>query len=358
MLGALFFAGEHFLFEALIFGFVLAAPARPGNRAVENVAALHFDQHFRGAAHDGNIVHLQIEKIRRRIESAQFTINLKWCGLRFRREALADHHLKNIAGTDVALGFANGFEIFRASEIGSDAERRGALICFFLWLLAGRSLLEQLARFANLAHCGVVLCAEAAFAIGVHIANDPEAMLHVIEGNDAVIEHQHCVVEADVVAQAFGEPLDEADHVVRKIADGAGHERRQSRQAHGTEALHACAKKRDGIALLPNDAVVAFQNAGTTRVAKYFLGIRASESVTGDFFAAFDAFEQKRISRALSNAQIGADRCEQIGRKHVVDGDEVSLFCEALEFAEVRLNHGSVHGHSLYSVVGIIAFLD
>src|SRR6266478_927296 len=61
VLGALFFAGEQLLFQALIVGFVLAAGLGPGNGAVENVAALDFDEHFGGAAHDGHIVHLQKE---------------------------------------------------------------------------------------------------------------------------------------------------------------------------------------------------------------------------------------------------------------------------------------------------------
>ncbi len=58
VLGALFFTSEHFLFEALIFGFILAAPARPRDGTIENIAALDFDEHLRRAADDGDIVHL------------------------------------------------------------------------------------------------------------------------------------------------------------------------------------------------------------------------------------------------------------------------------------------------------------
>ena len=58
VLGALLLAGEHFAFEALVFGFVLAAPTRSRNGPVEDVAALHLDEHFRRAADDGDVVHL------------------------------------------------------------------------------------------------------------------------------------------------------------------------------------------------------------------------------------------------------------------------------------------------------------
>ena len=68
--------------------------------------------------------------------------------------------------------------------------------------------------------------------------------------------------------------------------------------------------------------------------------MRTREGIARDFFAAFDAFQEKRVARALRDAQVGAYRSQQVRGKYIVNGDEVSLFREALEFAEVRLNHG------------------
>ena len=85
--------------------------------------------------------------------------------MRFRGEALADHDLKNIARSDVAFRFSNSFEIFGAPEIGCDPQRRGTFPVFLFWLLGGRSLFEQLARLANLAHRGIVFRAEAALTV-------------------------------------------------------------------------------------------------------------------------------------------------------------------------------------------------
>src|SRR5258708_16769089 len=56
VLRALLFAGEQFLFEALVFRFVLAARLSSGDWAVKNVAALHLDQHFGGTAPADNVV--------------------------------------------------------------------------------------------------------------------------------------------------------------------------------------------------------------------------------------------------------------------------------------------------------------
>src|SRR5216684_1455252 len=67
--------------------------------------------------------------------------------------------------------------------------------------------------------------------------------------------------------------------------------------------------------------------------------MRSRKGVAGDFFAAFDAFEKEGVPSALGDTQIGADGSQQIGGKNVVDRDEVALFRETLEFAEVRLDH-------------------
>ena len=97
----------------------------------------------------------------------------------------------------------------------------------------------------------------------------------------------------------------------------------------------------DGIAFFPDDAVAALQNAGAAGVAEDFLRVRARERIARDFFAALDAFEKEGIPRTLGDSQIGADGRQQIRGKNIVDGNEVSLFRKALEFAEVRLDHGN-----------------
>ena len=84
MFGALFFAGQHLLLEALVLGFVPATRQRPRDRTVKHVAALHFHKHFRRASHHVHIIHVQIKKIGRRIQRTQFAINFKWLRLHLR----------------------------------------------------------------------------------------------------------------------------------------------------------------------------------------------------------------------------------------------------------------------------------
>ena len=65
--------------------------------------------------------------------------------------------------------------------------------------------------------------------------------------------------------------------------------------------------------------------------AKDFFGIRSGEGVAGDVFAALDAFEQEGIFCAVRDAQMRADRREQVGGEGVVDRDEIALLGEARE---------------------------
>src|SRR5467141_3386879 len=176
-------------------------------------------------------------------------------------------------------------------------------------------------------------------AFGENVANDPQAVLYVIESDEAVIEHQHRVVESDFIAKALGDALDQPHHVIAEIADGARDQRRQSGKPHGMKTLDALTQERNGVALFPDDPVAALQDASAVGVTENFLGVCARKSVARDLFAALHALEKEGVPRALGDAQIGADWSQQIGGKNIGDRDEVALFREALKFVEIRLDH-------------------
>ena len=229
--------------SAAIFLFVAPARTRSGDRPVKRVAPLHLHEHLGRAADHGNIVELQKIQIRRRIHHAQRAINFKRIGGRVRRKSLADHDLKNIAGANVVLGFAHRRRELRLRQIRFHAQR----------LRAPRARLRQAAAFERLprardfAHRGVVFRAQAAGALGENVANDPHAMLHVVEDHQAEIKHHHAVVQAQIVAARVGNALDEPHHVVREISDRAGHQRRQPGHAHRTVARRQPSQLLDGI---------------------------------------------------------------------------------------------------------------
>ena len=205
VLGTLFFTGEQLLFQALIFGFVFAARLGAGDGAVENIAAAHPHEHFRGTAHNRDIVHLQKKEIGRRVQGTQLAVNFKRLRFCLRGKALAEDNLENISCADVLLGFADGSKVFGAAKIRTDMQLGIFCARFLARAFVCDRLLQKLAGAANLAHSGVVPGTQgAAVAASVNISDDPEAMLDVVEGDEAVIEGQHGVVQADLVAQPLG----------------------------------------------------------------------------------------------------------------------------------------------------------
>ena len=70
--------------------------------------------------------------------------------------------------------------------------------------LAWQGLFESPARAADFAHRGVIFRAQAALALGENVADDPDAVPHVVEDDQAEIKHHHAVVQAHIVAAAAG----------------------------------------------------------------------------------------------------------------------------------------------------------
>src|SRR5260221_2599474 len=158
-------------------------------------------------------------------------------------------------------------------------------------------------------------------------------MLHVIERIEPVKEHEHRVKEADLVTQALGQSLDEPHHVVAEVANGAGNERRQSRQTHRLKTLDACPQKRNGIFFFPNNPAMTFQDTPAVCVTKNFFRICSGKSLTCDFFAAFNAFQEKRMSRALRDSKIRAGRRKKVSRENIVNRNAAALSGHAPKLA-------------------------
>src|SRR5258707_14638084 len=164
-------------------------------------------------------------------------------------------------------------------------------------------------------------------------------MLHMIKCDEPVVEHEHRVKQANLVAKALWQTLDQPHHVVAEVTNCAGNKRRQSWQTHRLKTLDSCPQKRNGIFFFPNNPIVTFQDTRAVCVTKNFLGICSGKSVTCDFFAAFNAFQEKRMSRALRDSKIGADRRKKVSRENIVNRNEVALFGKALKLGVGRLNH-------------------
>src|SRR5690348_10285109 len=116
-------------------------------------------------------------------------------------------------------------------------------------MLPGNRLFQKLACLLDFAHCLVIFRPQATVAFGEYIADNPQAVLYVIEGNEPVVEHEHGIVKADFVPQTLGKALDETNHVIAEVTNGPGDQRREAWKPDGAKTLDALAQERDRIAL-------------------------------------------------------------------------------------------------------------
>ena len=223
----------------------------------------------------------------------------------------------------------------RLGHIRFDAQRRGGAAAAF-WR---QGLLQLTTGALNFPYGLVIFRAQTAFPLGEHVANDPDAMLHVIEGDEAQVKHHHAIVEADVVASSRGDAFHEPNHIVGEITDGAGDQGREPWHADRAVARGEPPQLLDGIALQFGALAAAFDGALAAGRAKYFLRIGPGEGVARDGFAAFDAFQQEGIFGAASDAQVRAHGRQQVRRVVFVDRHQIAFFRQAAKCFEIGLNH-------------------
>ena len=114
VLGALFLVVAHLFFEAQIFGLVVAAGMRPGNRAVLELAPGHANQHLWRRAQNLRLRHAKKINIGRRIYLPQRAIEIERRNAWNEVEPLREHNLENIARCNVLLA-----SLYAAHEISS-----------------------------------------------------------------------------------------------------------------------------------------------------------------------------------------------------------------------------------------------
>ncbi len=127
-------------------------------------------------------------------------------------------------------------------------------------------------------------------------------MAHVIERHETQIEHHHTIIQAEVIAPARWNALNETHHVIREIANRTRDERRQSRHADRAVARGEPSKLLDRILVKLNALPGGLQCAHVSTRAEYLFRIGTGKRVTSDRLAAFDAFEQERVFRVARDA--------------------------------------------------------
>jgi hypothetical protein len=133
----------------------------------------------------------------------------------------------------------------------------------------------------------------------------------VIKGQQPVEEHQFAIRQREIVLGMFANFFQLPDHVVRKIADRPGSERRQTgnqcRLVLAQQLLHDL----KDVALPPLALPSAFNLDGRTPRPHPHVRPRTQERVTADLLAALDRLQQKRVrlfSAIARKAETGVSR--------------------------------------------------
>ena len=135
----------------------------------------------------------------------------------------------------------------------------------------------------------------------------------MIKGQQPVEEHQLAIRQREVVLGVLANLFQLAHHIVGKIANGPGSERRQPRHRGrlmlAQQFLHHL--KHVALAMLPPPA--AFDLDGRLPRPQPHVGPRSQERVAADLLAALDRLQQKRVWFVLRNRQKSRHRREQVG---------------------------------------------
>jgi hypothetical protein len=116
VLGTFLFVGQQLGGEGLIFREGNAAPAGAGDRPHGHRVALEADQDLRRGANDVEVLEVEIEHVRRRIERAQRAVQRHRAGGERFAHALRQDDLHDVAFGDVALGLDHRLLELRFTE--------------------------------------------------------------------------------------------------------------------------------------------------------------------------------------------------------------------------------------------------
>src|SRR6185312_5644523 len=295
--GALFFVGAQFLLQAQVFGFIFTALTSSGDGAVLKLVASNADQHFRRRAENGHVSHAEEVHIRRGIHAAQRTIDAERRHTGIKLKAQRRHGLKDVTVHDVFLDSLNGLE--EAVFLYGDVDFQLALARFVrLEKFARQRLRELLFNAGNVTHgAGIGLLGRLVAHIGR--GNDEDLMPNVVKRQQPVKEHEHAVRQFEVVFGSLREFFQLAHGIVRKEADGAGGERRQSGKVSRFVLTQQAVQNFKGIAFKLLARLTLFQRDVVAASAQHHIRTYAKESVAANFFAALYGFKQEGVGRAL-----------------------------------------------------------
>src|SRR5208283_978274 len=120
-------------------------------------------------------------------------------------------------------------------------------------------------------------------------------MTEVVEGQQPVVEGKYAIGQSQIVVGALRQALELPNHVVGKIADTAGDERRQVRQSGRTILPQTGTQQVNHVALSPLHRTVRANSEVLTASCNDGAGVCAQEGVAPNLLAALNRLEKKCV---------------------------------------------------------------
>ena len=187
MLGTLFFIGEEFFFQPLVFFIALSSRPRSGKREGPDLSVLDFYESFRGCTGDLDIITREVEHVRRRVRRAEDAVRIEEASLKISFEPVGENELEEVSLVDIMFDLLDfltvRFLIEERAELGFQ------VACFRL----GRfSEADQLFHFFEFLYGFFVIFFE---IFGFDINHQYDFLTVIIIGDDLIEQHQVDIFE-------------------------------------------------------------------------------------------------------------------------------------------------------------------
>ena len=275
------------------------------------------------------------------VEPAQRPVDAERLGRSLAREALRQHHLKDVARGDVLFRLPHRGHVLLRRQVrgqvgaatrgvGRGAGRQGAGDAAF-------DLLQPRLRFGA-----------TRFLIVVHLrmGDQQQPAERVVERHHRIGKEEDGIGQVGVLRQRQAR-LEEADGVIAQVAHQPAGETRQAGHGDGVVASQLAAQKVQRVFAVGqddlDDAVRPMPRHGAAAQHVGLARVDADERIARQVLAAGDAFQQERRAGA-GELEIDGDRGFQVSGQLAHDGDQGA--CAGRRCASVlgRDRHGHLHG--------------
>ena len=321
------------------------APPGAGDGARHDAPTEQLHHRLGGGADDRDTSLPEEEHVRAGVDLPQHPIDVERVAAELEVEALRQHHLERVAGTDVLLGDLDGLAIASGGRASPDRTLREPRAERRRWneLVVARPLEvapKRLQAFGGAEVGGfqqLGVGALALFLVEEHVVDERDPLTPVVEGRQLADDRHDGVRVAEVVRRRFPEPLDLAHDVVAEIADEASVKWRQLVERRRPEALEERFDTAENALVAGHGGRQRTLSHLDVATARHQCRRRRApdEREAAPALAVLDRLEEK-AGAVADHGPEGSDRGQGVGHELSPDGEHRVVTGELAECLELR----------------------